>query len=64
MKNVWFKHLILLLCPQVVFPSKNKFSHEILPRLVEKMKQIYVLPKLEGCISTSLIYGCPIFWFL
>jgi hypothetical protein len=62
-KNVWFKHLILLLCLQVVFPS-NFFFHEILPKLVEKMKHIYVLPKLEDCISTSLIYGCPIFWFL
>jgi hypothetical protein len=46
----WFKCLILRLCPQVVFPFKKQFSHEILPKLVAKMKQVYVLPKLVNCI--------------
>jgi hypothetical protein len=51
--NVWFKHVILHLCPQVVFPSKKQFSYEILLKLVEKMKQLYVLPKLGNYIFTT-----------
>jgi hypothetical protein len=35
-ESVWFKPLILHLCPQVVFLSKKQFSHEILPKLEEK----------------------------
>jgi hypothetical protein len=33
-----------------VFPSKKHFFHEISPNLVEKMKQVCVLPKLIDCI--------------
>jgi hypothetical protein len=50
---MWFKFLILHLCPKVVFLSRKKISTEILPNLVEKMKEIYVLPKLINCISTT-----------
>ncbi len=35
---------------RVVYPFKKLFSQEILSNLVEKMKQIYVLPKLTNCI--------------
>ncbi len=47
MENVWFKHLVLHLCPQVVFPIRKYFN------LVEKMKQVCVLPKLANCISIN-----------
>jgi hypothetical protein len=51
-ENIWFKHLILNLSPRVMFLSRKQFSQEILPNLVEKMKQVYVLPKLINYIST------------
>ncbi len=41
---------VLHLSPRVVFPSRKQFSQEILPNLVEKTKQVYVLPKLIDCI--------------
>jgi hypothetical protein len=34
-----------------VFLYRKQFSHEILPNLVEKTKQVYVLPKLLDCVS-------------
>jgi hypothetical protein len=37
------------LCPRIVFPSIKQFSHELLPKLVEKTKQLYVLPALTNC---------------
>ncbi len=40
-ENVWFKHLISHLFPRVVFPSRKHFFQEILPNLVEKMKQVF-----------------------
>ncbi len=35
-----------------MFPSRKNNSQEILPNLVEKMKQVYVLPKIIDYIST------------
>jgi hypothetical protein len=55
-ESVWFKRLILHLFPRVVFPSIKQFSQEILPNLVEKTKQVYVLPKLIDCISTVVSF--------
>jgi hypothetical protein len=52
-ESIWFKHPILHLCPHVVFLSKNQFSHEILSRLVENKKQVYVLPKLGDYIFAT-----------
>jgi hypothetical protein len=37
------------LCPRIVFPSRKQFSHELQPKLVEKTKQLYVLPSLVEC---------------
>ncbi len=36
-----------------MFPSRKQFSQEILPNLVEKTKQVYVLPKLIDCIYAT-----------
>jgi hypothetical protein len=41
------------LCPIIVFPSKKQSSNELLPRLVEKIKQLYVLPTLIKCHSAT-----------
>jgi hypothetical protein len=40
------------LCHINVFPSKNTISNELLPKLMEKTKQLHVLPTLEECHST------------
>lgn len=53
MENIWFKHPILRLCPQVVFLFRKQFSHETLLKLVEKLKQVNVLPKLGDCIFAT-----------
>ncbi len=53
MESIWFKHPILHLCPQVVFPSQFFFSHELLFKLAEKKKQVYVLPKLGDYIFAT-----------
>jgi hypothetical protein len=54
--STWLKHLamhiIMQLCSRVVFLSRKWFSQEVLPDLVEKTKQKYVLPKLKKCHST------------
>jgi hypothetical protein len=39
------------LCPINFFPFR--FSHELLLELVEKTKQLYVLPTLIKCYSTT-----------
>jgi hypothetical protein len=48
---MWLKHLILHLCPKLNFPSRRKFSKEILLRSVEKTSQQYVLLALAYCFS-------------
>jgi hypothetical protein len=35
----WFKRFSLHLCPRVVLPSKKQFLGNVLPKLVEKIKQ-------------------------
>jgi hypothetical protein len=47
-ENMWPKHLTLLLCPKLNFPSKRQFSQEILPRLIEKKNQQYVILTLAN----------------
>jgi len=52
------------------FPfQKTIVSHEVLPNLVEKMKNIYVLPKLANCIFITsfnvwMSEGAHIIYFL
>ncbi len=48
-ESQWLKMFSLHLCSKVVLPSKIQFSKEILPKLVEKIKQLYVLPTLAYC---------------
>ncbi len=49
MENNWLKKYHVHLCPRIVFPSQNFFSHELLLGLVDKTKQLYVLPILAKC---------------
>jgi hypothetical protein len=39
--------------PRIVFHSRKKKSWEILPDLVQKTKDVYVLPELSQCVSTT-----------
>jgi hypothetical protein len=41
------------LCQRIVFPSKKYFFHQLLLELVEKTKQLYVLPTLTKFYSTT-----------
>ncbi len=46
-ESTWLKHLVMHLCPRIVFSSRKMFSQEVLVDLVKKTKQEYVLPKLK-----------------
>ncbi len=46
-ESTWLKHLVMHLCPRVVFPSRKMFSQEILVDLLEKTKEEYMLLKLK-----------------
>lgn len=48
-ESLSMKHLCLHLCPRLVFPSKKQFPQKMFPKLVEKTKQLYVLPTLVEC---------------
>jgi hypothetical protein len=42
-ESQWLKRFNLHLCLRVVLSCRKQFSKEILPKLVEKTKQLYVL---------------------
>jgi len=44
------------LCPIIVFPFRKQNFNELLPILVGKTKQLYVLPTLVECHSTTTIF--------
>ncbi len=46
---MWFKCLILHLCPKLNFPSKRQISQDILLGLVEKTNELYGVPALVEC---------------
>jgi hypothetical protein len=52
-ENMWFKCLILHLCPKLNFLSRRQFSQDILLRLVEKTNELYVVHALAKCHSTT-----------
>ncbi len=52
MESIWLKWLTLRLCPKLKFSFRRQFSQEILPRLVEKTKQLHVLLTLIECHFT------------
>jgi hypothetical protein len=37
-ESIWLKHLIMHLCPRIVFLSRKMFSQEVLVDLVKKKK--------------------------
>jgi len=46
-QSVWLNCLVLQLCPCVQFLFRKLFSNKILPELLEKTKETYVLPLLN-----------------
>ncbi len=48
-QSLCMKHLCLHLCPRLAFLSKKKFSQKMFLELVEKTKQLYILPTLVEC---------------
>ncbi len=48
------------LCQKVVFLLEKMFSEKVLPNLVEKTKQEYVLPKLKECYYATTSF--PLIW--
>jgi hypothetical protein len=54
-KSQQLKIFSLHLCPRVVLPFRRPFSRNILSKLVEKIKQLYVLLALADCyyVTTS-----------
>jgi hypothetical protein len=48
-ESSWLKRLSMHLCPRIVFLSRKQFANELFPRLVEKTKQLYVLPTIVEC---------------
>ncbi len=47
------KHLILCFCPKLNFPSRRRFSQDILLRLMEKTNKLYVVLALAKCHSAT-----------
>ena len=52
-EGIWLQRMALRLCPRIVFPSRKVFTDEVLPTLVERTLQVYVLPALDSCISAG-----------
>jgi hypothetical protein len=55
-KSMRMKHLCLHLCQRLIFPPKKSFSQEMVPKLMEKTKQLYVLPDLVECNSPIMSF--------
>jgi dihydropteroate synthase len=51
-ESMWLKHLILCLCLKLHFPSKRKFSQDILLGLMEKKNELYFVPSFEATETT------------
>jgi hypothetical protein len=48
-ESQWLKRFNLHLSPRVVLLSRKQFSKEILPKLMKKIKQLYVIFALANC---------------
>jgi hypothetical protein len=55
-ENVWFKHMVVHLCPNFNFRLGKKFSQENLSNLVDKINQLYFQLTLAKCDSTIVIF--------
>jgi hypothetical protein len=45
-EGTWLRHLVMKLCPHVVFLFRKTFNQEVLLDLVEEKKKTYVLPSM------------------
>ena len=59
-EDIWLRRMCLRIDPHIVFPSRRQLSEEILPAMVEKTMERYVIPNLESCVSAMppLICRC------
>ncbi len=55
-KSIWLKHLVMQLCPHVVFPSQKTFNKKMLLNLVQKAKPTYVLLILANFIFAIISF--------
>jgi hypothetical protein len=55
-ESVWLKCLVLQLCPCVQFLSRKLFSNIVLPKLVGKTKETYVLLSLNDCSCATVSF--------
>lgn len=60
-ENILLKWLIMKFCPYVIFPSKKHFGEEMFLDLVEETKQLFVLPILTNCGSTTTSFDIWIY---
>jgi hypothetical protein len=49
--KMFSSNILFYICVFELFSFANKKIHEVLPKLMEKKKQVYVLPKLVDCMS-------------
>jgi hypothetical protein len=45
----FFRRLILKKNTILNFPSRQKFKHDFLPRIVKRTKELFVFPTFESC---------------
>jgi hypothetical protein len=56
MESIWLQWMAYMLCPWVVFPSKKTFVDKILPNLVKKTLNTYVVFALANYLSITCTF--------
>ncbi|KAJ7538060.1 hypothetical protein O6H91_11G033100 [Diphasiastrum complanatum] len=52
-QNIWLRRLILRQCNRLVFPSRHQLVEEVIPQMVAKTLERYVLPLLASCVTAT-----------
>lgn len=55
-ENVWLRRLLLSQCPRILFPSRLEFLDDVIPKLVSKTLEKYVVPSLAGCTTATVSF--------
>lgn len=56
MESIWLQWMAYMLCPWVVFPCRKTFVEEILPNLVKKTLNTYVVLALANYLSITCTF--------
>lgn len=51
------KYVVLKQCSHVVFPFPHQLVIEVLPNIMEKTKQKYVLPSFTSCVTYNIFWS-------